>query len=294
MEGLLSFEDLPDWVPGDVLLSSDGQDWRNVALRSYHYRGQDVVVPPMNDFMLVSYKAGSTPMQRRFDGRWTRETLGPGATSLLTRAQKCCWNWRETIDVTHLYLSGSLVAEVASEVMDCSVSKVALHDILRTDDPVMSHAVDAIAEETRSRGLGGALYVDTVARGLIIHMLRNYASVRVQETRRSGALSPLQERRIIEFIDANLNSSLDLKIMATALGLTPCLFARQFRRSFDKPPYAFVTTRRLELARRLLATTDLPIKAIASDCGFSDQAHLTRMFSTEFGQTPALFRRQAS
>ena len=293
MEGLLSFEDLPDWVPGKVLLASDGQEWKNVALRSYHYHGQDVVVPAMKDFMLVSYKTGSTPMQRRFDGRWTRETLGPGASSLLTRAQKCCWNWREPIDVTHVYLSGSLVAEVASEVMDCSVSEVALHDVLRTDDPVLSNVVDAIAQETRSRGLGGALYVDTVARGLIIHLLRNYASVQLHETRRTSALSPLQERRIIEFIDANLETSLDLKIMADAVGLTGCQFARQFRRSFAKPPYAFVKARRLERARRLLATTGLPIKAIAADCGFSDQAHLTRMFSTEFGQTPAVFRRRA-
>jgi AraC family transcriptional regulator len=49
----------------------------------------------------------------------------------------------------------------------------------------------------------------------------------------------------------------------------------------------------LDRARRLLATTGLPIKAVAADCGFCDQAHLTRMFSAEFGETPAVFRRKA-
>ena len=35
----------------------------DVGLRSYHYQGQDVIVPAMRDYMLVSYRQG-TPMQR--------------------------------------------------------------------------------------------------------------------------------------------------------------------------------------------------------------------------------------
>ena len=290
---LIRFDQLPVWVPGKVLLASDGQNWKNVALRSYHYLGQDVVVPAMRDFMLVSYQTGITPMRRRFDGRWKRETLGPGATSLLTRAQQAYWNWHEPIDVTHIYLSGDLVTNVASEIMDCAVSEVTLEDILRVDDPVMAHAAAAIAAEARTRGLGGALYVDSVARTLIIHLLRQYSSVRLKETWRSGSLSPLQERRILEFIDTNLERSLDLKLLADALDMMPCLFARQFRRSFGMPPYAFVKARRLEKARHLLTRTTLPIKVIAVDCGFCDQAHLTRMFAAEFGKTPAVFRLDA-
>ncbi|MBK4215878.1 helix-turn-helix transcriptional regulator [Paracoccus caeni] len=293
MGELITFEELPVWVPGKVLLSSEGQNWKNIALRSYGYKGQDVIVPAMRDFMLVSYKTGMTAMQRRFDGRWKRETLVPGATSLLTRAQRAYWNWHDPIDVTHIYLSGTLVAEVASEVMDCAISEVTLEDVLRTDDPVMAHAAETIAEEARTGGLGGALYVDSVARGLIVHLLRRYASVRLREIGKSGALSPQQERQIVEFIEASLGLTLDLGMMAEALYMTPCLFARQFRRSFGTPPYAFVKTRRLERARHLLATSMLPIKAIAADCGFSDQAHLTRMFSATYGETPAAFRRRA-
>lgn len=293
MGGLIPFEELPDHVPGKVLLASDGQHWKNVALRSYHYHGQDVVVPAMRDFMLVSYKTGTTPMQRRFEGKWQRDTLGPGATSLLTRAQRAYWNWHDPIDVTHVYLSGDLVADVASELMECPVSEVSLHDVLRTDDPVMANAAEAIAQEARSQALGGALYVDTVARGLIIHLLRSYASVRLLETRNTDELSPSQERRIVDFIEANMATSLDLKAMAGALDMTTCLFSRKFRRSFGRPPYAFVKSKRLDRARRLLATTGLPIKAIAADCGFCDQAHLTRMFSAAFGDPPAVFRRKA-
>lgn len=293
MTTLLPYQDLPDHVPGRVLLASDGLGWKNVALRSYHYEGQDVLVPAMRDFLLVGYRAGVTPMQRRFDGRWSRETLSPGAASLLTRAQTAQWQWHAPIDVTHIYLSGQLVSEVASEVMDCAVSEVMLNDVLRTDDPMMTRAVEAIATEAGAQGLGGALYVDSVARGLIVHLLRRYAEVRLSRPRTEGALTPAQERRILDFIEANLAQPMDLKAMADALDLTPCLFARQFRRSFDRPPYAFLTARRLDRARQMLATTTEPIKTIALDCGFSDQAHLTRMFSAAMGMTPAVFRRRA-
>lgn len=293
MSTLIAYEDLPDWVPGKTLLSSDGLGWKNVALRSYHYEGQNVIVPAMRDFMLVGYRNGVTPMQRRFDGKWSRETLRPGAASLLTRAQQAFWTWHEPIDVVHVYLSGDLVAEVASEVLDCSVRDVTLNDVLRTDDPVMTQAMDLISSEARSQGMGGALYVEAASRGLIVHLLRRYAAIRVPEPRAEGALSPTQERQIRDYIDAHLGEALDLKGMAEAIGLTPCLFAKAFRSSFGRPPYAFVTAERLARAKRLSAKTPMPIKAIAADCGFSDQAHLTRMFASAYGDTPAVFRRRA-
>ena len=51
--------------------------------------------------------------------------------------------------------------------------------------------------------------------------------------------------------------------------------------------------RRIERAREMLARSALPIKAVAAECGFSDQAHLTRVFAATTGETPAAFRRRA-
>ena len=79
--------------------------------------------------------------------------------------------------------------------------------------------------------------------------------------------------------------------MAAVLDMPPCLFARQFKAAFGSPPYAFVMQRRLNRARGLLAKSQMAIKEIAADCGFSDQAHMTRLFRRAFGTPPAEYRK---
>jgi AraC family transcriptional regulator len=291
MTDFISWQDLPKWVPGKTLLASDDLGWKNVGLRSYHYAGQDVIVPAMKDFMLVGYRSGVTPMQRRFDGGWTKEILSPGAASFLTRAQSANWTWDEPVDVTHIYISSTLMNEVASEMFDSVVSSVALEDVLRTTDPVITNVMNALAQEAQEAGLGGPLYVESMTRALIVHLLRRYAMIQTRVECTAGELSPVQKRTVAEFVETNLSETLDLSGMAHELGMTPCLFARHFKAAFGTPPYAYVIARRLERARRLLSKSDLAIKAISADCGFSDQAHMTRLFRRAHGAPPAEFRK---
>lgn len=284
-------ERLQEWVPGKLLLSADGRGWSQVGLRSYHYQGQDVLVPALSDYMLVAYRRGVTPMQRRFEGRWKNDTLGPGAVSLLTRAQQAEWAWTEPVVVTHLYLSPMLLSAVASEAMDCQIDQVELADVLRTDDPVLTHVVDAIAAEAGQEAMGGALYVESVARALCIHLLRRYASVTLPVRPEFHRLTPGEERRIRDYIEDHLASPLTLAGMAENLGMTTDLFARRFRATFGRPPYRYVMERRVARARILLAQGILPVKEIAGICGFSDQSHLTRIYVRETGVSPAAFRK---
>jgi hypothetical protein len=48
---------------------------------------------------------------------------------------------------------------------------------------------------------------------------------------------------------------------------------------------------RVAKAKQLLGTSDLPVASIAAQLGFSDQAHLTKVFRQIVGDTPAAWRR---
>ena len=80
---------------------------------------------------------------------------------------------------------------------------------------------------------------------------------------------------------------------APDLGLSLRSLQRLFR-GLDLPPPDY--WRLLSRARRAAAELagSLPLAAIAADCGFSDQAHLTRETLRWFGQTPRQIRHDAA
>lgn len=260
-------------------------------MRAYGYHGQDVEIPAMRDYMLVSYQTGVTPMRRRFSGRWSETLCRPGAVSLLTRSQLSHWHWTEDVTVTHVYLTQEFVSDIAREFTGRGVEEVSLDDVLRTDDPILTGAVHTIASEAQNPTHGSDLYIEAVGRQLVIHLLRNYADIRLCRDAARGQLSFAQRARALDFIEANLHRHLDLGEIAAELNLSVSTFSRHFSETFGQPPYAYVTERRLERARRLLMETQRPTKEIAVVCGFSDQPHLTRMFTRRYGVSPAAFRK---
>jgi AraC family transcriptional regulator len=287
---LIAPETLPVYVPGKVLADSGGLGWDGFSLRTYAYHGQDVEIPPIRDYMLVSYQQGVTPMQRTFGDKWTRTTCGPGAVSLLTRSQTSHWFWTQDVEVTHIYLTERFVFDVVSEVSGRSAASVDLADVLRTEDKVMTAAINMIATEASQGGMGSELYVEAVARQLVIHLLRTYADIGFRSPVERGQLSDAQKRKVMDYIEARLHESLSLRDIAAEVNMAACTFSRYFRRTTGTTPYAYVLDRRLERASHLLRDSQVPTKQIAGQCGFCDQAHLTRQFSRRYRTTPMAYR----
>lgn len=283
-------QELPRWVPGRTLCSSEGLGWRGVTQRTYGYQGLDVEVPPLSEFAIVSYVRGATPMERRFEGRWTRTRCGRDDISLMTRAQAAHWHWTDDIEVTHIYLTERLMSGVAEEMYERPVAEVRLHDLLRTQDTVVTSICQAITREAQRREAGSALIVDALGTQLAVHLLRHYAALEWRGHEPKGRLSPAQVRLVTDHIDAHLQDPLALEDLAALVGLGVWTFSRHFRESFGRAPHAFVIERRIERARRLLAQGRVAIKEVALNCGFADQAHLTRVMRRQLGTTPARLR----
>jgi AraC family transcriptional regulator len=290
MAAIIKPSEVPKYVPGAVTAASDELGWNGVWLRGYRYTALDVIVPPVRDFTIISYRRGATFMERRYEGAWTKTHCAPGDVSLLTRSQRSHWHWTDEIDVSHVYLTENLMSAVCAEVTDKCVADVQLHDVLKSHDPIVTAAVAAITREAEQQPLGSALYVEAVATQLVVHLLRNYASATFREPSGKGRLSPAQVRRLTGYIDSRLHEQLNLETLAAVVGMGVWTFTRHFRESFGRTPHAYVIERRIDRARRLLAQSGLPIKEVASACGFADQAHMTRVFQTHLRTTPAALR----
>jgi AraC family transcriptional regulator len=107
-----------------------------------------------------------------------------------------------------------------------------------------------------------------------------------------GGLAAWQAKRVTQHIDANLARRLQTAELASLVRLSENHFARAFKRSLGCPPHAFVVRRRIEHAQKLIMCSDAPLAEVALDCGFADQAHLSRLFRRFFDATPSAWRRQ--
>lgn len=83
----------------------------------------------------------------------------------------------------------------------------------------------------------------------------------------------------------------DYDALATELGLTPRTFRREFAKRTGLPPHRYLLAARVSHAREMLAQTDLPIKQIARELGYSDVFYFTRQFRSLAGVPPAVFRK---
>ncbi|GGF18009.1 transcriptional regulator [Aliidongia dinghuensis] len=95
--------------------------------------------------------------------------------------------------------------------------------------------------------------------------------------------------RVQAYLDEHLAEPVPLARLAEIAQLHPLSLVRAFRRTVGMPPHAYQTARRVAQAQQLLRQGLAPA-AVAFDCGFADQSHLTRAFKRLVGVPPGLYR----
>jgi AraC family transcriptional regulator len=106
-----------------------------------------------------------------------------------------------------------------------------------------------------------------------------------------GGLPTWQVERVRAYIDSNLHHTIHVGDLSAVARRSPAHFSRKFKLAVGESPHAYVVKRRLERACHLMMTSAEPLSEIALSVGFSDQAHLCRLFRQAFGQSPANWRR---
>ncbi len=109
--------------------------------------------------------------------------------------------------------------------------------------------------------------------------------------RSSGGLTPAQMTRLTARLDGAGDHRLTVAEMAATVGLSESWFATVFKQTTGQTPLQWQMGARIGQAQRLLRDTDLTVADVAAQIGFSDQAHLTRVFRQVAGETPAAWRR---
>jgi AraC-like DNA-binding protein len=96
---------------------------------------------------------------------------------------------------------------------------------------------------------------------------------------------------VFDAIEAGYRRPISLRDVADTVGLTPGHLTTVVGRKTGRTVQQWLTERRMTEARRLLATTDLTVEAVAGRVGYQDPGYFTKRFRRSHGVAPLEWRR---
>lgn len=93
-----------------------------------------------------------------------------------------------------------------------------------------------------------------------------------------------------DLIDRRFAEALSIDDLADYAHLSRYHFIRAFRRKFFATPHQYLTRRRIEKAKELLANSERTITEICFDVGFSSVGSFSTLFHREVGWSPSIYR----
>lgn len=97
-------------------------------------------------------------------------------------------------------------------------------------------------------------------------------------------------RRVVDHIAAHPDADLSTAALASGAGVSERHLTRLFLRHLGQTPGRFVRRARTEAAAHLLASTSLPVAAVAARCGFGTAETLRQAFVDRYGIPPSRYR----
>jgi transcriptional regulator GlxA family with amidase domain len=150
--------------------------------------------------------------------------------------------------------------------------------------------IDACLHVIRQRL--GAEAANRVARSLVVAPHREGGQAQYIERPVAVRVADDPIARASAWALAHLDEDLTIDALARAAHMSRRSFVRSFRSSTGSTPAAWVRSRRLDEARRLLEVSALSIDQIAATCGFGSPVTLRQNFMSAFGSTPSGYRRR--
>ena len=157
-------------------------------------------------------------------------------------------------------------------------------------NPAIQRLVEDYARVCCEAKLGWRVEREALSNRIAVELLSFFGGRR--EGCRTTPLDQHEVARLADFIEAHMDSELDLALMASLLGREPFGFARAFKAATGESPHQFVIHRRLARVRAMLEAGGESLAEIAYATGFSSQSHMTATFTRHIGMPPGRYRQE--
>jgi AraC family transcriptional regulator len=258
---------------------------------------EEVSVPGLPEHLIMVNVGRPYRMEERLDGRVYRTFGVRGDVALIPAGTPTEFRSlspeHQTVESLAISLDPGFLRRVAAEA-DLNPDGLELIGTLGGRDPEIERIGASLLPEIGDSDPFGALYADSLANLLAVHLLRHHSSLgrrRAHDTGRPhGGLPAAALRSVTDYVEENLAKGLTLEEISAVAHMSPFHFSRLFKASTGLSPHRYVVVRRVERAKELLAKTALPLHEVARLAGFTDQSHLAKHFRRHLGVTPSRFR----
>jgi len=186
-----------------------------------------------------------------------------------------------------LYFDPSLLpAASATQAGDNSLSPRLLFE-----DLALWHLVMRLKGLLDDASSADRRYFEAIGVVLVHELVRSRPDVRLVRQPLRGGLAGWQQRIVTAYIQENFATRIPLATLARLVRLSPCHFCRAFKQSFGMPPHRYQTARRIEHAKRLLASRELSVTEIGLEIGFASFSAFVTTFRKTTGFSPRAYAR---
>jgi AraC family transcriptional regulator len=274
------------------LLSSAGLGWRGLVVERYQAPPCEFPDLPVAHHIVELASQQHVSLGERPDWRGHLRPFSkyPGTCNLFPAGLR---PQLRVFTETNLIVCG-LDPEIVKEVSEELDSAPAAQPRVRIDirDESLSYLMRLLEKAAMSGESSNNLYVDHLIYAFILRVFsigrdRQYTYIP------QGALPAHKLRRVIERMNADLDTDLDLKTIAAESGYSRDHFLRMFRAATECTPHQYFLRLRIEKAQSLMKNRSLRMIDIAESCGFTSQSQFSRVFRRVIGVTPRRYRRDA-
>ena len=104
------------------------------------------------------------------------------------------------------------------------------------------------------------------------------------------AVGDLIVRQAMKCLFDQISTIISVEEWAMRVGVSRRVLERRFQAALGRSPLAMMQHERIERAKSLLTTTELPVSLIAERCGYQSNERLTVNFRTSVGVPPVIYR----
>lgn len=244
----------------------------------------------MEGHVIITYYG--TPQEivwRRGGERLAGATRG-GTITIIPEGHEGRWDIAGPIGVSHVFLSQQRLRESADQLPGGLT--VELLARVGFEDPVAARIMELLGREAAAADASARLFVEQATDLLVTQLIRGHSSSSALEPPVRRGLADWQVRKVTAYMQAHLDQSIGLDVLADLAGLSRFHFCTAFRLATGSTPHAWLVKLRIERAQLLLARTELSVIQVALEVGYETASAFTASFRKMTGMTPTTFRQR--